>query len=53
MVAGFSGAAIPITMKAVGLDPAQCSNIILTTVTDVMGFFAFLGFALVFQKYLV
>jgi magnesium transporter len=51
--AGFAGAAIPITMKAVGLDPAQCSNIILTTVTDVMGFFAFLGFAVLFQSYLV
>lgn len=51
-VAGLSGAAIPLTMKGVGLDPAQCSNIILTTVTDVMGIFAFLGFAVVFQKYL-
>ncbi len=52
-VAGLSGAAIPITMKAVGLDPAQCSNIILTTITDVMGFFSFLGFAVLFQKYLL
>lgn len=51
-LAGFSGAAIPITMKAIGLDPAQCSNIILTTITDVMGFFSFLGFAVLFQKYL-
>jgi len=40
-------------MKAIGLDPAQCSSIILTTVTDVMGFFAFLGFAVLFQSYLV
>ncbi len=52
VAAGFSGAAIPITMKAVGLDPAQSSSIILTTVTDVIGFFAFLGFAVVFQSYL-
>jgi len=52
-VAGLSGAAIPLTMKGLGLDPAQCSNIILTTVTDVMGFFAFLGFAVLFQNYLV
>jgi magnesium transporter len=35
-------------MKRIGLDPAQCASIILTTVTDVMGFFAFLGFALLF-----
>lgn len=52
-VAGFAGAAIPILMKAAGLDPAQCSNIILTTITDVMGFFSFLGFAVLFQNYLM
>jgi len=52
-MAGFFGAAIPITMKAIGLDPAQCSNIILTTITDCVGFFAFLGFAVIFQKLLI
>ncbi len=52
-LAGLSGSSIPILMKAVGLDPAQCSSIILTTVTDVMGFFAFLGFAVLFQSYLL
>ena len=52
-VAGFSGALIPLSMKALRLDPAQCSSIILTTIADVMGFFAFLGFAVVFQKYLL
>lgn len=52
-VAGLSGCAIPLSMKAVGLDPAQCSNIILTTITDVMGFLSFLGLAVLFQKYLV
>ena len=51
--AGLSGASIPIVMKRIGLDPAQSSNIILTTVTDVMGFIAFLGFAVLFQNYLV
>jgi len=44
-VAGLSGAVIPILLKAVGQDPAQSSSIILTTVTDVVGFFAFLGIA--------
>jgi magnesium transporter len=53
LAAGMSGAAIPILMKTVGLDPAQCSSIILTTVTDVIGFFAFLGFAVVFQSHLI
>lgn len=52
VAAAFAGAAIPITMKAVGLDPAQCSNIILTTVTDVVGISSFLGFAVLFQHHL-
>lgn len=52
-VAGMTGAAIPLTMKMIGLDPAQCSNIILTTFTDVIGFLAFLGLAVVFQSYLI
>ena len=51
--AGFSGAAIPLLMKRLGIDPAQSSSIILTTVTDVMGFLAFLGFAVIFQHKLV
>jgi len=52
-VAGLSGAIIPITMKALHLDPAQCSSIILTTITDVMGFLSFLGFAVLFQNFLL
>ncbi len=51
--AGLSGAAIPLILKGMGLDPAQCSNIILTTVTDVVGFFAFLGFAFLFESMLI
>ncbi|MCO6436662.1 MAG: magnesium transporter [Phycisphaerae bacterium] len=51
--AGLSGAAIPVVMRALGWDPAQCSSIILTTVTDVVGFIAFLGFAVLFQSHLV
>jgi len=50
--AGLSGAAIPLLMKRLGIDPAQSSSIILTTVTDVVGFAAFLGFAVIFQQYL-
>jgi len=51
--AGLSGASIPLLMKRIGIDPAQSSSIILTTVTDVVGFFAFLGFAVLFQSRLV
>ena len=50
--AGLSGAAIPLALKALGRDPAQSSSIFLTTVTDVVGFFAFLSFAVLFQRYL-
>jgi magnesium transporter len=50
--AGLAGASIPLLMRAMRLDPAQSSSIILTTVTDVVGFFAFLGLAVVFQGHL-
>ncbi len=50
--AGIAGAGIPILMKALGQDPAQSSNIILTTVTDVVGYFAFLGLAVMFYPLL-
>ena len=44
-IAGLSGAAVPLVLTSVGQDPAQSSSIILTTVTDVVGFFSFLGIA--------
>ncbi len=44
-IAGFSGAVIPILLKSIGQDPAQSSSIVLTTVTDIVGFFSFLGLA--------
>lgn len=53
LIAAFCGATIPILMKRVGMDPAQCSNIILTTFTDVFGFFTLLALALVFQNQLI
>jgi magnesium transporter len=51
-LAGVSGAAIPMILSAVGQDPAQSSSIILTTVTDVTGFFSFLGLATLFSRLL-
>jgi len=44
-LAGLSGAIIPMALTALRQDPAQSSSIILTTVTDVVGFFSFLGIA--------
>lgn len=45
VVAGFSGAMIPLMLEKIGVDPAVASGVFLTTVTDVIGFFAFLGLA--------
>jgi len=53
MAASLSGAAIPLVLHALGRDPAQSSSIFMTTVTDVVGFAAFLGFALLFMRWLV
>ncbi|MDO8705004.1 MAG: magnesium transporter [Sulfuricaulis sp.] len=46
--AAFSGVAIPFLVRRLGVDPALASGVILTTVTDVVGFFAFLGLATLF-----
>lgn len=43
--AGLAGILIPLGLKRVGADPAVASSVFVTTVTDVVGFFAFLGFA--------
>lgn len=52
VAAGFAGALVPITLRRLGQDPAQSSSIILTTVTDVVGFFSFLGIATLFSSLL-
>ncbi|PSM51862.1 magnesium transporter [Campylobacter blaseri] len=44
-IAGFCGAAIPIILKKFKIDPAVGSSIILTMMTDIIGFFSFLGLA--------
>jgi magnesium transporter len=45
LVAGLSGILIPMALDAMDIDPAVASAVFLTTVTDVVGFFAFLGLA--------
>jgi len=47
-MAGLAGAMIPLTLQRLKIDPALASGTILTTVTDVVGFFSFLGLATVF-----
>lgn len=45
VMAGIAGALVPIVLARLNQDPAVASSIILTTVTDVVGFFSFLGIA--------
>ncbi len=45
IAAGLAGVVIPFGLKSLRIDPALASAIMLTTVTDVVGFFLFLGFA--------
>lgn len=52
IAAGISGALVPIILTRAGQDPATASSIILTTVTDVAGFFAFLGTATILASML-
>jgi magnesium transporter len=53
VLAAIAGAAIPILLTALGRDPATASSIVLTTVTDITGFFSFLGLATALQAWLV
>ncbi len=48
VIAGVAGAGIPLMLTRLGQDPAQSSSIVLTTVTDIAGFFSFLGIATLF-----
>tara|TARA_B100001989_G_scaffold247228_2_gene219161 strand:- start:1185 stop:2603 length:1419 start_codon:yes stop_codon:yes gene_type:complete len=48
LVAGLFGAGIPIVLNTMGSDPAVSSTVLLTTITDVVGFLAFLGLAALF-----
>ncbi|MCT4607957.1 MAG: magnesium transporter [Pelagimonas sp.] len=47
VVAGLAGIVIPVVLDKLGVDPALASGAFVTTVTDVVGFFAFLGLAVV------
>ena len=45
MVAGLSGTLVPLGLVRLGVDPAVASSVFITTITDVVGFFVFLGLA--------
>jgi magnesium transporter len=48
ITAGLTGALLPMTLQRINIDPALAGGVILTTVTDVVGFMSFLGLATVF-----
>jgi len=52
IIAGSAGAVVPIALKKFGMDPAQSSSIVLTTITDIAGFMSFLGIALLLSDML-
>jgi magnesium transporter len=52
VAAGLAGAVVPIMLTRLGQDPAVASSIILTTVTDIAGFFSFLGIATILASML-
>jgi magnesium transporter len=47
LIAGLAGVCVPVLLEKAGIDPALASGAFVTTVTDVVGFFAFLGLAAV------
>jgi magnesium transporter len=48
LVAAFTGVVIPIIMQKLNIDPAIAGNVVLTTITDIVGLFVFLGLATLF-----
>ena len=52
-IAAAAGTLVPIGLRAANLDPALASSVVVTTMTDVLGFATFLGLATVFLRYLV
>lgn len=53
MIATMSGFIVPVILKKLKIDPALASAVFVTTVTDVLGFFFFLGLATAFISYLI
>ena len=51
-VAATAGTLVPLGLRAANIDPALASSVFITTLTDVFGFFSFLGLATVFIRFL-
>jgi len=52
VVAVFSGSVLPSLLKSMNIDPALAGSVLLTTITDVVGYFVFLGLATAFYSYI-
>ena len=52
-VAAAAGTLVPLGLRAANVDPALASSVFITTMTDVFGFFSFLGLATLLMRYLV
>jgi magnesium transporter len=52
-VAAAAGTLVPLGLRAANVDPALASSVFITTMTDMFGFFSFLGLATLFTQYLV
>ena len=48
ITAALAGAVLPLVLKKMDIDPALAGGVILTTITDVVGFMSFLGLATIF-----
>ena len=53
LLAGLAGAMVPLSLKALNLDPALASSVLVTTITDSVGFALFLGLATLFLPHLI
>jgi magnesium transporter len=53
LVAAVVGTLVPVALKAFRIDPAIASSVIITTFTDVFGFFSFLGLATLMMRFLL
>jgi magnesium transporter len=48
IVASLVGTVLPMALEKIGIDPALAGSVLLTTVTDIVGFLSFLGLATLF-----
>jgi magnesium transporter len=53
LVAAMAGTLVPLGLRAAHVDPALASSVFITTLTDIIGFFSFLGLATLFMRYLL